>query len=44
MAANTSSVFSTLLQHVGEIEDGNGGVRTQAFLNVCREVLPVVGQ
>jgi len=42
MAANTSSVFSTLLQHVGEIEDGNGGVRTQAFLNVCREVLPVV--
>ena len=38
------SHFSVLLQHVKQIEDGNGGVRTQAFLNACREILPVVGE
>jgi hypothetical protein len=36
------SIFSVLLQHVKQIEDGNGGIRTQAFLNACREILPVV--
>ena len=42
MSESSRSVFSVLLDHVAQIDDGNGGVRTQAFLNACREVLPVV--
>lgn len=38
----SASVFTALLEHVGQVDDGNGGIRTQAFLNVCREILPVV--
>ncbi|QDZ23818.1 glycolipid transfer protein [Chloropicon primus] len=41
-SSSSSSVFSVLLGHVGQVDDGKGGIRTQAFLNVCREVLPVV--
>ena len=42
MSESSRSVFSVLLDHVAQIDDGNGGVRTQAFRNACREVLPVV--
>ena len=42
MSEDASSVFSVLLEHVGQVCDGDGSIRTQAFLNVCREILPVV--
>ena len=37
------TVFTVLLKHIDQIEDGSGRFRTQALLDVCREILPVVG-
>uniref|UniRef100_A0A7S2Z8A6 Glycolipid transfer protein domain-containing protein n=1 Tax=Chloropicon laureae TaxID=464258 RepID=A0A7S2Z8A6_9CHLO len=42
MASAESGVFTALLQHVQQVDDGSGGIRTEHFLNTCREVLPVV--
>lgn len=36
------TVFTVLLKHIDQIEDGSGRFRTQALLDVCREILPVV--
>lgn len=38
------SVFETTLPLIREVKTPDGALQTQQFLEVCRQILPVVGE